>query len=63
MVRHPNYALTYAETFLLPLAFGAYALAFIVTAIWIAVIHYKIVLEDCAIEARRAADPSGNLER
>ena len=35
LVRHPNYAVTYAETFLLPLTFGAYALAFIMTAIWI----------------------------
>lgn len=57
-VRHPNYAVTYAETFLLPLAFGAFALACIMTAIWVAVIHYKIVLEDRAIEARRAAATS-----
>lgn len=52
-VRHPNYAVTYAETFLLPLAFGAPALAVIMTAVWIAVIRYKIVLEDQALAARR----------
>jgi methyltransferase len=52
-VRHPNYAVTYAETFLLPLAFGAPALAVIMTAVWIAVIRYKIVLEDRALASRR----------
>jgi methyltransferase len=55
LLRHPNYAVTYAETFLLPLAFGALALAVIMTAIWIAVIRYKILLEDGANAARRAA--------
>lgn len=52
-VRHPNYALTYAETLLLPLAFGAVAVAIIMTAVWIAVIRYKIVLEDRALASRR----------
>jgi methyltransferase len=55
-LRHPNYAVTYAETLLLPLAFGAIALAIIMTAVWVAVIQYKIALEDRAIEARRATD-------
>jgi methyltransferase len=54
-LRHPNYAVTFAETFLLPLAFGAVALAAIMTAVWVAVIRYKITLEDRAIESRRAA--------
>lgn len=58
LLRHPNYAVTYAETFLLPLAFGAIALAIIMTAIWIAVIRYKITLEDHAIAARRMATAS-----
>ncbi len=52
-VRHPNYAVTVAETFVLPLAFGAVALAVIMTAIWTAVVGYKIVLEDRAIAERR----------
>jgi len=52
-VSHPNYAVTYAETFLLPLAFGATALAFIMTAVWFVVIRYKLVLEDRALAARR----------
>ena len=54
-LRHPNYAVTYAETLLLPLAFGALALAVITTAIWVAVIRYKVLLEDRANAARRAA--------
>jgi len=54
-LRHPNYAVTYAETFLLPLAFGAPALAVIMTAIWLVVIRYKILLEDRANAARPTA--------
>ena len=54
-LRHPNYAVTYAETFLLPLAFGALALAVIMTAIWVVVIRYKILLEDRANAARPTA--------
>jgi len=42
-LRHPNYAVTLAETLLLPLAFGQVALAVIFTAIWAAVLRYKIV--------------------
>jgi methyltransferase len=52
-IRHPNYAVTIAETLVLPLAFGAVALAVIMTAIWTAVVGYKIVLEDRAIAERR----------
>lgn len=52
-VRHPNYLVTIAETFLLPLAFGALALALIMTGIWGAVIAYKIALEDAALARRR----------
>ena len=51
-VRHPNYALTIVETFVLPLAFGALALAVIMTALWGAVLHYKIRLEDGALASR-----------
>ncbi|HYD15812.1 MAG TPA: isoprenylcysteine carboxylmethyltransferase family protein [Hyphomicrobium sp.] len=52
-LRHPNYAVTIAETFLLPAVFGAWALAFIMTAVWSAVLAYKIRLEDDALAARR----------
>lgn len=52
-VRHPNYVLTLAETFLLPVAFGQAALGVIFTVIWGAVLRYKILLEDRAISMRR----------
>jgi methyltransferase len=51
-LKHPNYAITVAETLLLPLAFSAFALAFIMTAIWVAVLSYKIRLEDAALATR-----------
>lgn len=52
-MRHPNYAVTIAETALLPLVFGAVWVSLIMTAIWIAVIRYKIVIEDAALSSRR----------
>lgn len=58
-VRHPNYAVTYAETLLLPIAFGAIALAIIMTVIWIAVNRYKILLEDRALAGRRGGAETG----
>ena len=51
-LRHPNYVITVAETLLLPSAFSAVALALIMTAIWVAVLHYKIRLEDAALATR-----------
>lgn len=53
-LRHPNYAVTLAETLLLPLAFGQVALAMIFAVTWGAVLQYKIGLEDQALAARRA---------
>jgi methyltransferase len=52
-ISHPNYAVTIAETFLLPVVFGGWALAFIMTAVWSAVINYKIVLENRALAERK----------
>ena len=52
-VKHPNYAITVAETLLLPCAFSAVALALIMTAIWVAVVTYKIRLEEAALATRR----------
>jgi methyltransferase len=52
LVRHPNYAVTITETFLLPLVFGGWALAAILGAVWCAVLRYKIVLEDGALAER-----------
>jgi methyltransferase len=58
-LRHPNYVITLIETALLPLAFGAWAFAAIMTAIWAVVLRYKIELEDAALDERRdiAASP------
>ncbi len=53
-LRHPNYAVTIAETFLLPAVFGALALGIIMGAVWAAVLRYKIELEDEALSVRRA---------
>jgi methyltransferase len=49
---HPNYAVTIVETFVLPLAFGALALACIMTALWWVVLSVKIKLEDEALADR-----------
>jgi methyltransferase len=54
-LRHPNYAVTIVETFVLPLAFGALALAGIMTALWWTVLAYKMRLEDQEMDARRRA--------
>jgi methyltransferase len=56
-LKHPNYAITIAETLLLPVAFSAVALALIMTVIWIAVLSYKIRLEDAALAMRRGHLP------
>ena len=53
-LRHPNYALTIVETFVLPLAFGALALATIMTVLWWTVLGYKIGLEDESLAERIA---------
>jgi methyltransferase len=52
-LRHPNYVVTIAETFLLPLVFADAALAVIFGCVWSAVIYYKILLEDAALAKRR----------
>jgi len=52
-IRHPNYIVAVIETALLPLAFGAWAYALILTAIWAVVLSYKIHLEDTALVERR----------
>jgi methyltransferase len=54
-LRHPNYAVTIVETFVLPLAFGTLALAAIMTALWWTVLAYKMRLEDQEMDARRRA--------
>jgi methyltransferase len=53
-MRHPNYAVVLGETLLLPLAFGQLALGMIFTSMLVAVLYYKIRLEDEALAIRRA---------
>lgn len=62
-LRHPNYAVTIVETFVLPLAFGALALAAIMTALWWTVLAYKMRLEDEEMNARRRAPSRSELRR
>ena len=57
-ISHPNYAVTIVETFVLPLAFGALALAVIMTALWWVVLRVKIGLEDAALATRRESQRS-----
>jgi len=52
-LRHPNYVVTIAETFLMPLVFADAALAVIFGCVWSAVVYYKIILEDAALTERR----------
>jgi len=52
-LRHPNYVVTIAETFLLPLVFADAAVAVIFGCVWSAVLYYKILLEDAALAERR----------
>ncbi len=60
-IKHPNYAVTIVETFLLPMVFGSIALGVIMGAVWSAVLYYKIVLEDEGLSGRRnrVADGEG----
>ena len=48
-MRHPNYLITFLETLVVPAALGAWVLGIIMTAIWGAVLLYKIRLEDSAL--------------
>ncbi len=52
-LRHPTNMVTIAETFLLPLVFAAVTVAVIFSCVWSAVLYYKILLEDGALDERR----------
>ena len=53
LLRHPNYAVSLAETLFLPLAFGQLALGVIFAVIWAAVLQHKCALEERALAERR----------
>jgi methyltransferase len=52
-VRHPNYLLVTAEIAILPLAFGAYAVAVGFSALNLVLIARRIAIEDRALAPRR----------
>jgi len=54
-VRHPNYMVVICEIALLPLAFGAVELAVIYSALNLALIAYRIRIEERALAPRRTA--------
>jgi methyltransferase len=54
-VRHPNYLVVIGEIAVLPLAFGAWVLALFFSALNLALLHYRVRIEDAALAARRAA--------
>jgi len=53
-VAHPNYAVTVIETFVLPLAFGALALAIIMTSLWWVALGTRSGLRTRHFSSRRA---------
>ena len=53
LIRHPNYAIVVAEIAVLPLAFGAWALALIFSVLNLAILAWRIRIEDDAIASRR----------
>jgi len=55
LLRHPNYAVSLAETLILPLAFGQLALGVIFAGIWAAVLQHKIAFEERALAERRSS--------
>lgn len=53
IVRHPNYMVVAAEIAVLPLAFGAYAIALVFSLLNLALLAWRIRLEDRALAPRR----------
>jgi methyltransferase len=58
-VRHPNYVVVVLEVALLPLAFGAWEIALVFSAANLAVLAWRLRIENAAL-ARRAALPHLN---
>ena len=51
-LRHPNYLIVAAEVAVLPLAFGAWEIALVFTALNLPLLAYRIRVEDRALAAR-----------
>ena len=56
-MKHPNYAVVCAEIAVLPLAFGAWELALLFSALNAVLIYWRIKIETAAIAARRSDTP------
>jgi methyltransferase len=54
-LRHPNYLIVTAELLVLPLAFGAWWIALVFSALNFALILHRIRIEEAALDGRRAA--------
>ena len=54
IMKHPNYAVVCAEIAVLPLAFGAWELALLFSALNAVLIYWRIKIETAAIAARRS---------
>jgi methyltransferase len=55
--RHPNYVVVAAEIAVLPLAFGAWTIAALFSALNAVLLAWRIRVEDRALESRRALSP------
>ncbi len=54
IMKHPNYAVVCAEIAVLPLAFGAWELALLFSALNAVLLYCRIKIETAAIDARRS---------
>ena len=54
IMKHPNYAVVCAEIAVLPLAFGAWKLALLFSALNAVLLYWRIKIENAAIAARRS---------
>lgn len=54
-LRHPNYAVVIAEIAILPLAFGAWRIAVVFTLANLALLAWRITVEERALAPRRTA--------
>jgi methyltransferase len=61
--RHPNYVVVIAEIALLPLVFGQIGNAIVFSLLNLAIIAWRIRVENAALESRRTADGGRSADR
>ena len=61
--RHPNYLVVIGEIALLPLVFGQVRNAIVLSLLNLAIIAWRIRVENAALEPRRTASPKGAISR